>query len=253
MNPVDSHDIYWDGRHYDLKYRDLKEDIPFWLDQAERYGEPVLELGCGTGRITIPLAEKGMAITGLDISGPMLSLARTKAEERSVEVDWLKGDIRGFHLNRTFNLVILPFSTIAHLHKMEDIEAFLSCVKEHLAPKGRFILDYFNPRLDFLIRDPDERRKITEYPDPDGRGTVVITESSIYDPASQINSIKWYYKIGSENEVVKNLDMRIFFPRELDAILRYNGFIIEEKYGNYDKTPFSSDSPNQIVVCRVEG
>ena len=87
MKTVDCLELYWDGRHYDLKYRDLKEDLPFWLDQVEKYGEPVLELGCGTGRITLPLTEKGIAITGLDISEPMLSLARKKAEERGGTTD----------------------------------------------------------------------------------------------------------------------------------------------------------------------
>jgi len=109
----------------------------------------------------------------------------------------------------------------------------------------------FNPRLDILMRDPTRRYPVAEYPDPDGRGTVTITENNVYDRASQINRIKCYYDVsdGKEAFVVEN-NMRIFFPQELDALLSYNGFTVDAKFGDYDETPFESSSPKQLVVCR---
>ena len=100
------------------------------------------------------------------------------------------------------------------------------------------------------MRDPSRRYQISQYSDPDGKGTVIITENNIYDTATQINRIKWYYSIGKEKDkfVVEN-NMRILFPQELDALLLYNGFTIETKFGNYDETPFDSASPKQLVVC----
>jgi SAM-dependent methyltransferase len=248
MKPVDSEDIYWDGRHYDLKFRELIEDIPFYIKQAEKYGDPVLELACGTGRVTIPMAEKGYDITGLDISEPMLELAKKKAEEKRVQVEWIKADCRNFILNKKFNLIIFPFNSIAHLHDLESINACFSRVREHLTEDGRFIVDFFNPRLDFLLRDPNIRRPISQYPDPDGKGTVEIEEINIYDAATQLNHIKWFYKIGGKEEVME-LNMRVFYPLELDALLQLNGFKIEEKYGNLDESPFVSDSPKQLITC----
>ncbi|KKM72502.1 hypothetical protein LCGC14_1419870 [marine sediment metagenome] len=86
---------------------------------------------------------------------------------------------------------------------------------------------------------------------PNGKGTVTITENNVYDRASQVNRIKWYFKISNQpRESVYELNMRMFFPQELDALLRYNGFRIEAKYGDYDKTPFTSESPKQLIVCR---
>jgi SAM-dependent methyltransferase len=252
VRSTDCDGLYWDGRHYDLQHKGFDEDIPFYLGKARQYGDPVLELACGTGRITIPLAQEGVRMTGLDVSRPMLDRARQKAASERLEVEWINADCRDFELSKKFNLIFLPFNSIAHLHDLESIEACLGCVRKHLTAKGRFVIDIFNPRLDILIRDAGERYPAGEYPDPDGRGDVVITESNAYDAGAQVNRIKWYFRIGDGGtEFVKDLNMRIFFPQELDALLRYNGFMIEAKYGDFDESPFGSASAKQIPVCFV--
>jgi SAM-dependent methyltransferase len=253
MRPIDSYDIYHDGLHYDLQHTEFVEDIPYYARQARLWGGPVLELACGTGRITIPIAAEGVEITGLDVSETMLERARRKAAEQGVEVEWVKTDCRDFHLGKRFKLAVFPFNSIAHLHDLADIEACFSCVREHLQPGGRFIIDIFNPRLDILIRDPSEEYPAGEYPDPDGRGQVVITENNVYDRASQVNRIKWYYRTGAgDPEKVAELNMRIFYPQELDALLEYNGFALEEKLGDFNGAPFESNSPTQILICTRE-
>jgi SAM-dependent methyltransferase len=251
MKDIDCGPLYFDGRHYDLQHAGITDDIPFYLTEADRWGGPVLELGCGTGRVSIPLAVKGFDVTGLDTSRPMLDHARKKARDANVSVRWVEGDCRDFDLGRKYSLVIFPFNALAHLHDHESTEACLACVSAHLETTGRFIVDIFNPRLDILLRDASERYPVAEYADPDGRGTVVITENNVYDSASQINRIKWYYRIGGgSRETVRELNMRIYYPQELNGLLRWNGFAIENKYGDCDRTPFSSASPRQIVVAR---
>jgi SAM-dependent methyltransferase len=249
MLPIDCADLYSDGRHYDLQNSNFDEDIPFYLRQIQKYGQPVLELACGTGRITIVLAEKGVQMTGLDVSPPMLSQARAKAAARRVDARWIQADCRDFRLDRKFRLIFIPFNSITHLHNLESLSAFFSCVRAHLAERGRFLIDVFNPRLDILIRNPIQRYPVARYPDPNGGGIVTITENNVYDAAQQINRIKWYYKIGEGEERVVENNMRIFFPQELDGLLRYYGFAIEAKFGNYDETPFEPGSPKQLVVC----
>lgn len=250
MKPIDCRHIYLDGRHYDLQINHL-DDLTFYLHQIGIYGEPVLELACGTGRLTIPIAEQGIHITGLDISEGMLSQAKIKANKKGVKIDWIKADCRNFNLKKKFNFIFLPANSIAHLHDLESIEACFSCVKKHLATKGRFVIDIFNPSLNILTRDSSKHYPVAEYPDPDGKGTVVITENNVYDDANQINRIKWYYKIDNKEEYVKELNMRIFYPQELDELLHYNGFIIEAKFGNYNMESFVSTSKKQLVVCYV--
>ena len=251
MKPVDCEELYRNGRHYDLLADKLSPyDLPFYLDQAEKYGDPVLELACGTGRVSIPLAQQGHQVTGLDISRSMLSHARKKTLEKGVIVEWINGDCRDFRLNKRFNLIVFPYNSMHHILDRESLESCLSSVKMHLMEEGRFIIDVFNPCLDILIRDKDKRFPVGEYMDPDGRGKIIITESGVYDAAAQIKRIKWHYKIGDQDdEIINEWSMRIFYPQELDSMLHYNGFEIEAKYGNYDGTPFASDSPKQLIVC----
>ena len=238
-----------DGRHYDLLSKGVIDDIPFYIQQVKKYGDPVLELACGTGRVTIPLAESGINITGIDISESMLSHAQVKTKEKEVDIEWIKADCRNFHLNKKFNLIVFPFNTIAILHDLKSIESCFSCVRNHLNDSGRFIVDFFNPRLDILTKDPNERDVIAKYPDPDGKGKILVAESHYYDAASQISRVKNYYMIGNQKEVAVDFNMRIFFPQELDALIHYNGFAVEAKYGNYDETPYISESPKQLIVC----
>jgi SAM-dependent methyltransferase len=254
MRPVDCEALYRDGRHYDLGNKGQVADIPFYLKQIEKYGGPVLELACGTGRITIPIAKEGIQITALDVSASMLAHARLKSRAQGLKIDWIEADCRDFRLGERFGLIFFPFNSIAHLHDLEGIESCFSCVRQHLRTEGRFIIDIFQPDLHILTRASEQRYPVTEYPDPDGNGTVVITENNLYDSATQVNRIKWYYgRRGQEGERVELLNMRIFYPRELDGLLHYNGFVIEEKFGDYDGSPFTSAAPKQILICSRAG
>ena len=262
MNPSDGDGIYRDGRHYDLitaalaahrmeASEDYVDDVSFYVRQAEKCGGPVLELACGTGRIAVPMAEQGMQVTGLDISDSMLAHARRKAAERAVAVEWVRADCRDFTLNKRFSLIFLAFNSLGHLHDLESVAACFSCVRRHLRREGRFIVDFFNPRLDILTSDPSGRYPVAEYADPDGRGTVVVTESKTYEADTQINRIRWHYRVGEEREYVEELNLRMFYPQELDALLHYNRFTIEAKFGDFDETASASTSPKQIVICRA--
>lgn len=252
LRPIDCEGLYRDGRHYDLVNRGQVADIPFYLKQIKKYGGPVLELACGTGRITIPIAEQVVQITGLDISPSMLAHARRKSSARGVEVEWIEADCCDFDLGMRFGLIFFPFNSIAHLQDLESIESCFACVKNHLRTEGRFIIETFQPDLRILTRDPEKRYPVTEYPDPDGKGTVIITENNVYDSATQVNRIKWYYRLkGETSERVELLNMRIFYPQELDALFHYNGFLIEEKFGHYDERPFTSAAPKQLVVSKI--
>jgi SAM-dependent methyltransferase len=243
--------IYRDGRHYDRQNDSLTEDIAFYLDQAKQFGQPILELACGTGRIAIPIAQQGFEIVGIDQSESMLARAKQKAANQ-YPVTWHQGDIRSFNLKRKFNMIFLPFNSIAFLHDRKSVSDCFECVRNHLDNDGRFLLDFFNPNLTFLTRDNDPPRFVSEYPDPNSDNTVVITETNRYDRATQINHIHWHYQIG-DSSFLEELNMRIFYSQELDALLVYNGFTIESKYGDFDKSLFTSESQKQIFVCKLAG
>lgn len=246
---------YLDARHYDLKtkalMRDRINDIPFYLNKAREYGDPILELACGTGRVTIPIAKEGFSIMGLDLLNSMLKEARKKSKEENFNIEWIEGDMTNFYLNRKFNLIIIPAVAFNWILDDDNIEKCLECIKKHLLPKGRVIITAFNPDLEILARDPTKIVPNAEYPDPDGKGIITIGESTIYDKTTQILIVKYHYIIEGK-ELINELKLRIFFPRELDMILKYNGFIIDDKYGEYDESPFTPDSRQQIITCHLK-
>lgn len=253
MRSPDMEWLYLDGRRYDLQFA-ADYDIPFWMGKAREYGDPVLELACGTGRVAIPLAKEGFRVTGTDISHPMLAEARRKSARAGVGVEWIRADIRSFELERKFRLVFIAANSLLHLLHLKDLEACLSCVRQHLAPDGRFAIDVFVPGLDVLRRDPEGRFSFSEYQDPDGGGPIMLNESNVYDPATQINRITLYrMPPGQAEEVLGELNLRMYFPQELDACLKYNGFVIDDKFGNYDGRAFDSSATRQLIVCHAGG
>lgn len=245
-----SEPLFYNGRHYDAQHKNFAIDIPFYVEQSVKFGDPVLELACGTGRVTIPIAKAGFDITGIDISSSMLNSAAVDAADAGAKVNFVKSDIRSFNLERKFQLIICPFNAIAHLLDLKSVIATFLRVKKHLNKEGKFIFDFFNPSFERLFRDESKRYPVDEYQDPDSNEKVILTESNHYDRATQINYIKWYYKIG-EREEVHNLDMRMFFPKELDALLQLNGFRIHDKFGDFDGSEFTENSGRQVMICSV--
>lgn len=248
-------DIYEDARAYDLLFGDYAhgEDLAFYTRLAREVGGPTLELGCGTGRLTIPLAESGVEMTGLDLSSPMLTLARQKAASRNVGVTWVEADFRSFALGRTFGLVFVPANSLTNLLDRESLEGFFRSVREHLAPGGRLALQIYNPSLTVLMRDASQRYPVGQFQHPDSGRTVVVTHTHVYDAATQINHILWHYQTEGAEEQVASLKMRVFYPQEIDALLYYNGFTSIAKYGDWGEAPFITNSTKQVIVCAPSG
>jgi SAM-dependent methyltransferase len=245
--------IYEDGGEYDRlgHHHHTDEEVTFYTAHALLgiLNGKALELACGTGRLTVPLAKQGICITGIDNSPEMLTVAREKAAHEDVRIDFVEADMRSFLLGKRFDLIFLPNNSLAHLHQLSDIQSCFSSVLRHLTENGRFIIDTFNPSLSLLTRDPEADYPVADYTRPDGK-TVSVTETVRYDPDTQISHALWRYRAESEPDVVRSLDLRMFFPQELDALLGLNGFAVEAKYGSFERTPFSRVSHQQIIVCR---
>jgi len=181
----------------------------------------------------------------------MLKEAKRKSAAAGVKIEWINADIRDFQLDKTFSLIYLPANALCHLLTFRDFEACLSAVRKSLVPNGRFIIDVFVPKSELLINKPGERSPFSEYEDPDGRGRIIVTESYEYEPDTQVKRIKTHHSIpGQEFEIEGELNMRMYFPQELDALIQYNGFIIEHKYGCEDQKVFDKESEKQLVVCQ---
>lgn len=252
MTSADIQRTYLDGRHYDQAYSNYTEDIAYWTREAKRFGGPVLELACGTGRIAIPVAREGFEVTGLDLAESMLEQARANSREEGLDVRWVQSDMRDFSLGTSYQLIICPSQSMSRLLEIEDMERCLASVRAHLEVGGRFIMEVYNPSPEILSRREDERSPFLEYEHPDGVGTVKVDFSSRYDEATQALHLTLHYSIpGVSGERKEHVSNRMYFPRELDGLLRYNGFEVREKYGNFEGKGFESGDGHQVVVCEA--
>ena len=243
--------IYRSGRLYDLLYPGSAAAQAFWLDLAETYGGPILEIMSGTGFIAIPLAQAGHDVTGVEMAEPMLVEAARKSQAAGVDITWVDGDARAFDLDRQFRLILLPSNSICHLLTRQDLEACLATVARHLHPEGRFALNVFVPSMPLLLRSPDEDQDFGGYVDPESGEQVVMTHRSRYDAATQLKHNQLSRRVGNGPiEPDGELTMRIYFPQELDALLWYNGFEIEHKYGD-DRRPFDAESGMQYYILKL--
>ena len=243
--------LYDSGPEYDALAlgHNAGEEAAFYASCVPPGGR-VLELACGTGRLTVPLAARGLSIIGLDNSEAMLDAAEAKAAARGISPSLVLGDMREFALDVPFDLIFLPNNSLGHLHTLPDIRACFASVLRHLSPSGRFVVDMFSPSLRLLLREPDTPYPITEYTRPNGQ-TVAVTETVFYDAATQINYSRWHYNTDGEPAEVRSLDLRIFFPQELDALLLLSGLAVEAKYGGFDRSAFTGASRQQVLICRA--
>jgi SAM-dependent methyltransferase len=244
--------LYENDWLYDLVHEKPadNEQIAFYQKQIEKFGEPVLEIGSGTGNFLVTLTEKKFKVTGLDISEEMLSASKRRARRKELESNQINADMRNFDLGQTFNLIFVAGNSLQHLNTIGDVESCFRSVRRHLNPNGKFIVEVFNPSLELLCRDPNERFFVGEYKTPDG--WVVITENVFYDAATQINHINWHYRNQyMKEERTVTFTMRQFFPQELDYLFIKNGLTIEKKFGDFEETDFTRTSPKQIIVARI--
>lgn len=242
-------DLIYDAGIYD-GMNTHTDDLQFykrWLPKNKDVR--ILELCCGTGRLTIPIAKDGYDITGVDYTASMLEQAKVKAYGAGLKIEFIEADIRTLDLQKKYDLVFIPFNSIHHLYGNEDLFKAFEIVRNHLKEGGLFLLDCFNPDIRYIAEGEKEEQEIAAYTTSDGR-EVHIKQTMRYERAAQINRIKWHYFIDGEFDSIQNLDMRMFFPQELDSYLQWNGFEIIHKFGSFEETAFDDNSEKQIFVCR---
>src|SRR5260370_40139964 len=202
-------------------------DLRFYRRQALMYGQPVLELACGTGRLTVPLSQAGFDISGLDISPAMLQVARAKAKRSGTAITLVEGNYMDFSLGRKFHLICIADNSLSHMLERKDVEACFRCVRQHLAPGGRFVVDVFTPSAHILPRDGAQAYPVGEHDDPDGGGRIHATETSENDAAAQVKHIVWRHQRDGQAES-RDVPLKLVAPYQpaLDVLTACNGSVI---------------------------
>lgn len=232
-------------------------DIEFYVDEALAADGPVLEVGCGTGRVLIPTARAGVAISGLDGSTAMLNCCRQKLAGETLavrnRVELHDGDMRSFDIGRRFALVTIPFRPFQHLLTVDDQLACLTTIHRHLETDGRLILDVFNPSLDHLVDRPIGLELPEGSPAtlPDGRSLERTFKITSADRFEQVNDIELIYHVtdatGATRRSVHAFRMRYFFRYEIEHLLARTGFVVEQLYAGYDRSAYGSTYPGDLI------
>lgn len=245
---------YDDPAYYDLAYRARRKDVAYYVGVARRFGGPVLEYGVGNGRVALALAKAGVEVVGVDLSQPMLvslsrKLARLPESERA-RVETVHGDMREVTLRRRFPLVIAPFNTILHLYERTDVEAFFSRVKHHLAPGGHFVFDFSVPAPADLALDPNRSFRAPSFRHPTTGARTSYRERFEYHPLRQL-LVVWIEMTAGGDVVSMPLSHRQFFPREMEALLHYNGFEDIRFGGDFSDLPPGPGVDSLVATCRT--
>jgi SAM-dependent methyltransferase len=245
---------------YDPVYERLsRRDIEFFISYSKKANGKTLELGCGTGRVLIPTVQAGCDITGLDFSRFMLNKCQEKLASQTKEVQsrvkLIQGDMTKFATGEQYALITIPFRPFQHLITIEEQKACLTCVRKHLKPDGLFIFDVFHPYVPRLS-DPKYLMEIDVDPRidlPDGRVLRRTTRTIAFHREEQYNDIEIIHYVhhpnGKEERLVHSFPMRYFYRYEMEHLLTLCGFKIVEFFGDFDRSPFSADSPEMIFVA----
>jgi len=235
-------------------------DVAFYCSTARQYGDPVLELGCGTGRVTLAIAEAGFRVVGLDISERMLGRAIAKraaiGREARERVHLVQGDMTGFDLGEKFPTVIIPFRPFQHLLEIEEQLHCLECVRKHLPPEGRLVVDFFQTDPERMYEPMFLNESLlVEYDLPDGRHVRLSERVAAFHRALQRNDVEMIFRIthpdGRREELIMAWTLRYFFRFEVEHLLARAGFQLEAVHGNFDRSPLGDRSPEMIFLAKA--
>ncbi len=237
----------------------LQGDVDWYRDKAQRSGGPVLELGAGTGRITLAIAATGIAIHALDSDPAMLESLRSKLATAPADVQarttLVSGDMRTFDLSERFALIICPYRAFLHNSTEADQLACLSRVRQHLRPSGRLAFNVFHPSLTYMAQNTGPLAGVWRwggtYALPSG-GWAVQSEANRYDTVAQVvHSLHRYDVFGFDGTLERTSMLRLqlgyLYPSDIRRLLSAAGFRDITIKGGFDGREFTQDDQELVV------
>lgn len=231
----------------------MSDDLPFWLAWAHQQGAPILELGCGTGRILVPLAEAGYSVFGIDNAADRLDFLRKRlAPELRSKVVLIGADFRHICLTSRFPLIIMPCNTFSTLDAQAQVQA-LARLRLHLAHDGVFVVSMPNP---MLLKDlpPEGAEEIETAFDHPQSGHLVQVVSQWERKLEKVTFYWHYDHILPDDKIDRQTLSAQHYIQEVSQIVQHfkeTGFTIVEMYGDYDCEPFDPDAPYLILVAKT--
>lgn len=246
----DNLEEFADPKNYDREFGTIGAEGAFFLDLVRRHGGPVLDIGCGTGRLAIPLAREGLAVTGIDLSEGML--ARGHALSANLEIDWVRGDMREMALAQRYRSAFMAGHAFQAMLTDSEQTALFGGVAHHLEPGGVFAFTSRNPRERDLYGNEAETFWHS-FTDTEGR-RVDVSTAETYDPAGAILHVTSWRRVHGRDDIpprISRVALRYTWPDDLTRRLAASGFAVESISGDWDGSPVGADSPEIIVTARL--
>lgn len=247
---------------YDLHYSKFSGDVPFFLELSGKLGDDprLLELACGSGRITLPLLQAGYQVTGLDLSAQMLAVAQEKLSQTIPEVQQRARLVHGdmCKLDESlgedkFDLIILAFNSFLHLATPESQLVCLTSALQHLTPTGRFALVIYNPVAEsgFPANKRSDSAESVANPLRNSKINLLVITTDYPAEQRRIMNHVFYERLpdGTIEKTSEPLHLHYLTRAEIENLLQKAGFKLLEAYGDYDYSPLKDDSTKFIFVC----
>lgn len=242
---------YNDPLLYDQENEGFQDDIPFLLRYANKVEGPIVDIACGTGRATIPLAKAGFEMIGVDINGNMLAEGRRKAAELSIPIQWEEQDCTDFQLEVKSKMIFTVGNSFQHFLTNESQDMLLKSVCKNLESGGIFIFGTRFPSSEELLQ-PSTEEYWKSYTDRDTQQKVDVYTISEYDPIEQLQHYMTIRRM-KEKETITRITLRYTYPKEMERLLTENGFKIVHLFQDWKETPLSKDAYQIVYVCEKVG
>lgn len=240
---------------YDLDLEGYDDDEAWYVHLASQTGGPALELGCGTGRICLALAEAGIDAVGVDVSAGMLVRARLRTIEGTGHIDWVGADFRSLDLKRRFPLVLLPLGGLQHMESIDDVALALQAVARHLEDDGVAVIDVEAPGGDDLAAGP---QPLVEHWTRPLDGALVSKLVAVEGhPALGLRDVTWHFDVASADGTLRRhtqqFAMRTVTPGEIQLAARLAGLEVVEWLGDYGVSLYEDGAERLVALLRRAG
>lgn len=246
------------ARYYDAENETLTADLELYQVLAQEYGAPILEIGCGSGRVSLNLASAGFAVEGVDTSSQMLARGRLRVKGRADLRDlvtFYEGDALTYVYPRQYPLILIPYNTLMHMGTQKNQRALLTHLRKFAAPDGKLVIDLPSAGEQFAGIDDNSITLERSFTEPESGNLVMQQSVNSLDRAEQLQHITWIYDEimpeGTVKRTVAPLLLRYIFPGEMDLLLEVSGWKRVERYGDYDQRPFEEGCERLIAVAEA--
>ncbi|MFE8702840.1 class I SAM-dependent methyltransferase [Cytobacillus sp. FJAT-54145] len=244
---------YNDPILYDTE-NDFVIEVPFLSKWASKPNQIIIDLACGTGRVTLPLAKEGYKVIGVDLHTGMIDRAKAKAAELNLDIEWFQQDCCNLDLKLKSNLIYMVGNSFQHFLSNQEQDQLFTSVNQHLELEGVFIFNTRFPSTEELLQ-PNTEEYWRTYTDKSSDNTVDVYTISNYDSLKQIQHYKTIRKIKNNlDEMIgqkeTNIYLRYTFPKELERLISQHSFEIIDIFQDWNEKPISNGSYEMVYVCR---